>query len=431
MLNRKKVLICMLAMGMIISDRAFSKNPSSAEPGQNLLHPDLVKQFYRQYPQGAFWFTSPAMQSGIKTDFLKVLDNAIYLGLDKNKYHYSVIVEGLYPQDSAGIMKQDILFTDALIAYSKDVYQGADISRWISNDEVSGKFMAEDDAFLLKEIFNYRANGLQAMYASFEPKEPEYQLLKIELKNQLANNNRLAVNQLVACLNLYRWIHHFHFEKFVVVNIPAATLRYFEKDEMKLQMKVVVGKPSTKSPRFSTWCYEVVLYPYWNVPRSIALNEILPHVKKNPAYLETMNMQVLDKNGRVVRAGIDWSKYTRNNLPYGFRQCTGCENALGVIKFNLTDPFSVYLHDTNFKPAFLKNTRFLSHGCIRVEKPIELGNYLLNNKLDSNFLKACIKGHDPISVTLKNRVPVFVVYMPAEVAGDTVKLYKDIYRLFR
>jgi murein L,D-transpeptidase YcbB/YkuD len=196
-------------------------------------------------------------------------------------------------------------------------------------------------------------------------------------------------------------------------------------------MKVVAGKLSTRSPRFSTWCWQVVLYPYWNVPEDIGLRELLPHFKKNSAYGESSNMQVLNKNGKVINPhSINWSQYNRSNFPYSFRQCTGCENSLGVIKFNLTDPFDVYLHDTNFKLAFLKDTRFLSHGCIRVEKPIELANYLLDNQVDSNFLKACYKGLQPIPVNLKEKVPVFVVYMPAEVVGDSVKIYKDIYRLF-
>jgi len=143
-------------------------------------------------------------------------------------------------------------------------------------------------------------------------------------------------------------------------------------------------------------------------------------------------MQVIgDDDNAIDHLSIDWSKYDANNFPYHFRQCTGCSNSLGVIKFNLTDPFDVYLHDTNFKIAFLKDTRFLSHGCIRVEKPIELGNYLLNNKLDSNFLRACYKDQAPIPINLEKRVPVFVVYMATGIKEDSVIFYKDIYHLFK
>ena len=148
--------------------------------------------------------------------------------------------------------------------------------------------------------------------------------------------------------------------------------------------------------------------------------------------MASMNMQLVGSNGRVVDAtGIDWAQINRSNFHYTFRQCTGCDNSLGVIKFNLTDPFDVYLHDTNVKLAFLKDMRFLSHGCIRVEKPLQLGNFLLQNKLDSNFLKACYKDQLPKPINLEKKVPVFVVYMPAVPDGDSVAYYKDVYHLFK
>ncbi len=398
-----------------------------------LLHPVLVNKFYNLNHQQAFWFTSSASSSEIRSYFLQVIDSSKKSGLNREKYHYSEIKNNIIPKDSVELMKLDRIFTDAVIAYSKDLYQGTDIHKWISNDEVSGKYATTDDEYILNNILKVNSvPGLNNTLLCFEPNEIEYSVLKIELKKQLASNNTIVINQLYATINLYRWIHHFHFDKFIVVNIPSATLRYYERDNMKLQMKVVVGKPSTKSPRFSTWCYQVVLYPYWNVPADIGLKELLPRFKKHPASLDAMNMQVLGKNGKVIdHHGIDWSEYNRGNFPYSFRQCTGCDNSLGVIKFNLTDPFSVYLHDTNFKLAFLKDRRFLSHGCIRVEKPIELGNYLLNNKIDSNFLKACYKDLEPMPMNLEKRVPVFVVYMPLEANADSIVYYKDIYRLFR
>ena len=256
--------------------------------------------------------------------------------------------------------------------------------------------------------------------------------MKAELKKQVAVNNRVKTDQLVSCINLYRWIHHFHFEKHIIVNIPAATLMYYEKDSLKLTSKVVVGKITTKSPRFSSWCYQVILYPYWNVPHDIGIRELLPRMKRSPGSMEHMNMQLTTKGGHVIdHRGINWSQYNGSNFPYIFRQCTGCDNSLGVIKFNLTDPFNVYLHDTNFKLAFLKDTRFLSHGCIRVEKPIELGNYLVGDKIDSNFLKACYKDQLPKPIDIGDKVPVFIVYMPVAKSGDSLVYFKDVYKLFR
>ena len=234
-------------------------------------------------------------------------------------------------------------------------------------------------------------------------------------------------------LNYFRWIHHFRFDKSIVINIASATLRYYEDDSVKLKMKVVVGKPATKSPRFAAYCNQLILYPYWNVPSSIALNELLPKFKRNPSVIDAMNMQVIDGNGKVVdHYKMNWHRYNKNYFPYRFRQSTGCDNSLGVIKFNITSPFSVYMHDTNNKTAFLSGYRFYSHGCIRLEQPIELGNLLLNNRLDTTFLQSCYKEQLPVPIDLLKPIPVFVIYSMAETDSiDRVKYYKDVYGLLK
>jgi murein L,D-transpeptidase YcbB/YkuD len=215
-----------------------------------------------------------------------------------------------------------------------------------------------------------------------------------------------------------------------LVNIPSATLKYYERYTDILEMKVVVGKPSTKTPRFAAYCDQVILYPYWHVPASIAVNEILPSCKKNAGVPNAMNLQVLNNRGRVVNPiSIDWKSYSKSNFPYTFRQTTGCNNALGVIKFNITDPYNVYLHDTNFKGAFNSKRRYLSHGCIRVEKPIELANAILPEEIDEVFVRSCIRGQKPV-VKKINPVPVFVLYIPAmsDSSGNIVYA-EDIYKL--
>jgi murein L,D-transpeptidase YcbB/YkuD len=146
-----------------------------------------------------------------------------------------------------------------------------------------------------------------------------------------------------------------------------------------------------------------------------------------------MSMQVVNRQGNVINPhSINWSQYNASNFPYGFRQATGCDNSLGVIKFNLTDPFDVYLHDTNNDKLFATANRYYSHGCIRVEKAIELGNALLQNKIDSNYLAACYSNQQPMPVALDNPVPVFVIYSTAHAGKDgTVQYAKDVYSLFR
>ncbi len=157
----------------------------------------------------------------------------------------------------------------------------------------------------------------------------------------------------------------------------------------------------------------------------------MPKYKRSPSLVDKQRIQILDARGNVVNPhSLNWSHYSKNYFPYRLRQATGCDNSLGIIKFDLTSPFGVYLHDTNEKGLFNSDYRHRSHGCMRVEKAIELGNYLLNNKLDTTFLQACFKGKEPTAVQLEKIVPVFVVYLTAELAdGIAVNYYHDVYHL--
>ncbi|MES2702023.1 MAG: L,D-transpeptidase family protein [Bacteroidota bacterium] len=422
-ITKYKALLLAISMLFLYMSRSSAR--------QIYAYPTLVKQFYSLNSNQRFWFNSNPFSSMIRTRFLQVLDTASYHGLDKERYHYSELAGHISEADTNEQAKLDRLFTDGIIAYSKDMYQGGKITSLLSNDEVSPKHVAADDDYILTRLVTVTSlPAVEAYNNAMMRREQEILTLEQEYARQVAANNTKQAEQLKISLGMYRWLKHFNFERYILVNIPSATLRYYEGNEVKLEMKVVVGKPTTKTPRFSSYCKEVILYPYWNVPRSIVTKELFPKFKKNPAALNDMNMQVVDVKGRVLdENSIDWSAYDKFDFPYGFRQYTGCDNALGVIKFNLTDPFDVYLHDTNNKLAFKKDARFLSHGCIRVEKPVELANILLNNQVDEGMIRACIKDQSPIWKKVGKAVPVFVLYMPADVSADSVKYHKDIYKL--
>jgi len=398
----------------------------------------LIKKFYQISHQRLFWFAQNNSSQQLRAVFKDIIDSAANIGLNKANYHYEEIEkyadDFLISSDSDSLLKTDMIFTDAAITFSKDVFHGAGISSWVNSDAISPKYAEENDRYILNKLSQANSDSLLEQFiSSLEPKELGYQILKQKLKEQIQNHSDDTIRQLSLSLNLFRWIRHFNVKEYIVVNIASATLRYYQDDALKLTMKVVVGKPSTRTPRFAAYCNEIVLYPYWNVPHKIAVNELLPIARKSPDVLELMNMQVLDNKGSVLDMNkINWKTFNKNNFPYRFRQSTGCDNALGVIKFNLTSPYDVYMHDTNLKSAFQSGYRYYSHGCIRVEKPIELGNYLLDNKLDSSFLQSCLKNQVSIPVTLGRKIPVFVIYTPVEIDDSgKVRYYKDIYRLFR
>lgn len=403
-------------------------------PEIKLLNPLLVNKFYSINNNNLFWLQQDEKGRQLREQLLQRLDSAYYFGLVQKKYHaadLSAYIDTVLT-DSANLQNADRLFTDAAIALMKDIYQGYNLQPRPGYDQLSAKFADADNDYLLQGLINTSgAEQFGSWIDSLEPSQFAYTALKNEFRRQKEKQSMDTAAILLNSMNYYRWIHHFRFGQLIVINLPAAWLQYYENDSLLFQMKAVVGKPSTPTPRFATVCDQVILYPYWYVPGSILFKEYLPKIKNNPGWLDAHNMQVVDGAGKVLNHyELDWASYHAGNFPYMVRQSTGCDNALGVIKFNIVTPYGVYLHDTNNKTAFLSASRFFSHGCMRIEEPLELGNRLLAGSLDTRFLQSCFKEQIPKFIKLEKPVPVFAVYMRA-VADSTGKIryYKDVYKL--
>lgn len=243
------------------------------------------------------------------------------------------------------------------------------------------------------------------------------------------------IKQLKLSVNYYRWLYCISRQQpAVVVNIPAAYLRVHHEGRSTLEMRMIVGKPSTPTPTLSSRITEVIVYPYWVVPYSIATKELLPSIKRDPGFIDDGNYQVLNKNGKVMDpSAIDWASLSAANFPYTIRQSTGCDNALGVIKLNFYNPFSVYLHDTPSKSLFMLNKRFFSHGCMRLGNPKELARLVLGDNaiVIDTLCETCLLDQKPTMVPVKESLPVIVWYNPAglDEAGRLV-YYEDIYKKF-
>ena len=226
------------------------------------------------------------------------------------------------------------------------------------------------------------------------------------------------IEALKSALNTVRWLHCMsQYPHIIVINIPSASLLVYASDQVIIQSKVIVGKRSTHTPTLASRITDVILYPYWVVPKKISTRELLPLIKHNSSYLEDNNLQVLDLNGLVVNpANINWQKLDAAYFPYELRQSTGCDNSLGIIKFNFNSPYGVYLHDTPMKNLFSANKRYFSHGCIRVEKAIDLAHLLLIDKsaeMDAVIEKGCLLNQSPVFMPVSEKMPVFVLYNTA------------------
>jgi murein L,D-transpeptidase YcbB/YkuD len=178
----------------------------------------------------------------------------------------------------------------------------------------------------------------------------------------------------------------------------------------------------------------LVLGPYWNVPPNIAKKEILHLVQKDQNYLENNKMKVFQGWGlerkEIDPQTVNWARITPETLPYNFRQEPGKLNALGRIKFMFPNKFHVYLHDTPARDLFQRTNREFSHGCIRIEKPMELALYLLQGLPDwseENLLREIEKSTERI-VRIPNPIPVHILYWTAWIDEDgTVQFRNDIY----
>ena len=424
---------------LVNSSFAAAKNKpviSDTAATDKLFYPELVNQFYQRNGSSLFWYAPVKDIYLLRQQLLDCIDSARAYHLIAAPYHYTELAALLNSTstDTSATIQADRLYMDAAIAMSKDIYQGYPLKPWVGYDAVSAKYAAADNEYLLSRLLRVKnAAQLLQLVAQLEPTHTTYTALKQELRLQKEKKATAAVSSLAVTMNYIRWIHHFRFEQFIVVNLPAASLQYFENDKVVVQMKTVVGKPATPTPRFATTCDLVIMYPYWYVPGSILFKEYLPKIKANPSWIEAHDMQVVDGSGRLVNHHqLNWSSFHAGYFPYILRQSTGCDNALGILKFNINTPYGVYLHDTNNKTAFLSGSRFYSHGCIRLEDPLALGNRLLSGKLDTAFLQSCFKEQKPVPVQVKKPVPVFVVYMPVS-ADEKGKLYyyKDVYKLMK
>jgi murein L,D-transpeptidase YcbB/YkuD len=248
------------------------------------------------------------------------------------------------------------------------------------------------------------------------------------LKNQNDSVSMRRREQLIVNLERLRWKKN-RPDRYALVNAPSFKLRIVEKDSVILETKVIVGKPETPTPELNSVIRSFIIYPYWHVPRSI-VKEILPHIQEDTVYLKRHNYDVLNSLGKPVKASaIDWQAYDGETFPYILRQREGSENTMGVIKFIFHNNYGVYLHDTNARRLFSKTDRALSHGCIRVQKAVELARYMIREDyiVSPEDLDQYMQLQHRMEVVLPKPIPVFLDYFTCEIVNGEVWYYEDIY----
>jgi L,D-transpeptidase YcbB len=220
--------------------------------------------------------------------------------------------------------------------------------------------------------------------------------------------------------------------EYILVNIPGYELQLWDRDTLRIDSKVIVGAPKTRTPLLNSHLGNFVIYPYWRVPFSIIVKEILPKLKRgDTGYLRKENFEVIDRHNNAVNpATINWKRYNKYYFPFVLQQSEGLDNSLGILKFNFYNKYSVYLHDTNARYLFGNTYRALSHGCVRVQEWQKMLYYLIKDDTAQHLpdsVKVWLTIQQKRQVSFTNRVPVYFRYFTCMVKKDRLYFYDDIY----
>jgi murein L,D-transpeptidase YcbB/YkuD len=398
----------------------------------------LEKKFYAERGYLPAWIDGDDPTPQLDA-LLESLRDADLHGLDPASYDYQALAAARAKADEpwfgtdfdpAVIPELDLRLTYAFLAHASDLLG------WRSSPrQADGRWLpAPKKADLLKHLRDaLSANSVHETFASLAPAHPQYKGLQAALARARKGNapdvdgERVRLN-----LERWRWMPRDLGDPHILVNVPAYQLQVVDGGAPVLSMRVIVGATDTPTPLFSDQMTYVVFSPYWNIPESILREETLPHLIEDPEYLWRNNIEVVDASGAVIDAStVDWAD-AEVAKQLRFRQAPGPENALGLVKFIFPNHFSVYLHDTPTDALFGNDKRALSHGCVRVENPVGLAEYVLHDKArwTPERIRAAMSGEREQTVRLSKPIPVHIGYWTAWVAGDgSVTYFDDPYRL--
>jgi L,D-transpeptidase YcbB len=417
---------------------------SSSAHFDSLRNGMLVHQFYLKHHFVPVWWEHKK-PSARADSMLNIIRSIREYGLLPQHYHSLELQKLLYDSvfDDNIVRKTDMLFTDAFLAIFKDLKYG----RMAFNESHADSIRtAADSVALVNLTRSIRTNDIRTILEEQEPRYLQYVMLKAALRRMLRSDSldghafwrgdlmdtSKAGSQILSLeINMDRWRRETSASgRHILVNIPGCYLELTENDSVSFQSRVIVGTDKNQTPVLDGLIRSFIIYPYWNVPRSIAVNEILPQVKRDSLYIRNHHYEVINTAGEVVIPdSVNWNVLHRNNFPYTIRQKEGLHNALGLIKFWFNNPYAVFLHDTNARLLFERKKRALSHGCVRVERAMELGRYLVkgNDVVSPEDLDQYLEFEKQLTIRVTEPIPVYLRYLTCAWRNGTVEFYDDIY----
>jgi len=403
----------------------------------------MVVKFYAETHKPMYWFPaadqnmfasltawfSPDKGLQRAKEWLSCIESAEQTGVPADVEQIKAlrnVLEQKIPVDVGAQTKTDAQITSLVLHFMKTLHEG---DCTFAYDQIT----TDNDRLYITRLLNAGFRSpVKDIVSSLECTDHDYGVYARYFRDSLQPGDTLKRKTILGAMQYRRFLSVYQGAEYVLINIPQQEAAYVRNNVPVMNMRVVLGKPRTPTPTIASYIASITTFPQWNVPRGIAVEEMLPKVQKDENYLEQNNFEVVDAQGRAVEESeLNWRDYTAQNFPYYFRQESGPDNALGLLKFNLQNPFSIFLHGTSNQGAFSRESRFLSHGCIRLENPYALADSLLRGKLDVGALKGDTDEKEPAIRALPNKIPVFIIYQPVKIEGDSVLFLKDEYGLIQ
>jgi len=377
----------------------------------------LLKSYYKSRRRGIWTSKSGLSKKGV--ELIGVLNAAAGDGLEPSDY-LSGFPKKLAKSDLAAA---ELYLSQSFVRFSRDLFAGRTTPAVSEPDIVISRKKIDRKALLKSAA----SKGPKSVIKQLRPQHKQYQLLrKLLAKTRDAKTRR----KLIVNMERWRWLPRSLGKTYVLVNQAAFNLQMVRKGKIVDQRRVIVGKPYHKTPIFSHKISSAEFNPTWTIPRSIAGNEILPKLRKNPNYLAERGFKIHTSwkaNAPAMNANsIDWYSVRAKNFPYRIVQQPGKRNALGQVKFLFPNKFKVYMHDTPSKKLFNNKQRAFSHGCIRVEKPLKFAEILLGMK--ASKINSLLKTEKTQKVKIKRPIDVHLTYFTVWIGKNgKASFHKDIY----
>jgi murein L,D-transpeptidase YcbB/YkuD len=389
-----------------------------------------VARFYKTFNQPLFWFSNQKnIQKG--AEWLKVIESREVHNLGFHidptvTDHLQASVNNNKTLNASSKEKADKDISSLVLRFLKFLHEGEPMFEYDA-------FNVNRDSLYISQLIRSQHKGsVETLISTLDCRDNDYLILKKYLKDSISDKNSIMAKKIWLSMNYRRYLSANNYKEMILVNIPDAYAVYYRDKLPTVKMKVVPGKKDDQTPPMASYITSIIIFPPWKVPQSIAVNEILPKVQEDTGYLQKNNFVVVDaKENEVDPSELKWEEYDKDNFPYFFRQLPGPDNSLGVIKFNLKNPFNIYLHATSWQGAFQQESRFISHGCIRLERPFDLANAILRGEIEREELAKVKDNIETKEYQIKKKIPTYLIYMPAVVKGRRVVLLNDVYGLIQ